>query len=1092
MMWHVMDNAAHHSIPASSILKKILARFHQISGLAVLLANIVVAPAACAQTAPIGQQELFGHLNWRLAGPFRGGWSELAVGVPSQPDTFYLGAAGGGVWRTDNAGRTWNPIWNQGAAAPVGALAIAPSDSKTIYIGTGQPEPRYDVASGAGVFKSSDGGNSWVALGLEQTRTVGKIWVHPQDANTVLVGAVGHFFGPNPERGIFRSSDGGKSWDHVLKIDDNTGVVDIVSDPANPDTLFASSWQARQYPWQSYFTQVGGPGSGLYKSNDGGKSWQRLNSSGWPAGNLGRISLASTRTATGLRLYATISGPNVGGLYRSDDGGAAWQRVNAEQAMTSYYSSTIAVAPDDPDVVYGVGQTVRRCADGGKSCTLFRGAPGGDDFHHVWINPLHPDHFAASSDQGTIISVDGGKTWSSWHNQPTGQFYHLAADNRFPYWIYSGQQDSGTVGIASRSDYGALTMRDWHPVGGDERDYDIPDPEDPNIVYGTGLGGRISRFDARTGQVADIAPWPAPNYGRRQTETLHHFAWVTPMALSRTGPVTLYEGAEVLFASKDRGQHWDIISPDLTGKTGQAAQCDGDVAVAHAKSCGYGSIWSITPSARHAGEIWIGTDDGLVQLTRDGGKHWSNVTPAHLPEWIKISSVDLSDSEDGVAYLALDGHRLDDLQPHVMRTRDFGAHWQDISTNLPPAHFVSVVRADPKRPGLLYAGTDVGVFVSLDDGAHWNALQNNLPTAWVRDLLVHDNDLIAATQGRAIWILDNSAALRNMHPAQLAQQDAVLFKPADAYRVRGNNNHDTPLPQEEPMGQNPSPATIDYWLGRPAGGEVKIEILDGAGKPVQTLSSVPAAAPEAEQYFSDAWIKPAMALGTQPGMHRAIWNLRYARPAAIGYDYSIAATPWVNTPVKPEGMLVLPGTYRVRLSVDGQTRESTLRVVQDPRSKAGVVEMQQGMPLSRFISGQLAKARQGYGEMKFVRAQIDATLEALRKDTAPAAIIDALNAQLTVLQGFEKQPGMESCSKALAKIESDLEDADRGPTESQTRVAHEYAARIDQLWSDWHRASAARVEALNQVRLASGLALLVMPAPDQLEIEPSDSGEDLP
>ncbi|MEO8812621.1 MAG: hypothetical protein ABI376_06895, partial [Caulobacteraceae bacterium] len=490
--------------------------------------------AATASGAP----NPWGALGWRLIGPFRGGWGEMVAGVAGAPDTFYFGAAGGGVWRTDNAGRTWSSLFDRGPTAPIGAIAVAPSDSNTVYVGAGQPEPRYDVAGGTGVYRTADGGRSWASLGLEKTRHIGRILVDPRDRDHVLVAAVGDFFGSGPDRGVFRSLDGGVTWARTLKVDDDTGAVDLVSDPKDPDVVFAATWQARQFPWQSYFTPVAGPGSGVYRSSDGGATWARLGGKGWPAGPLGRISLAATRTPAGLRLYAVISAAEVGGLYRSDDGGASWTRVNDEPAFTGYYASRVAVAPNDPDVVFLVGQSVRRCTDGGKTCEIVKGAPGGDDYHDVWIDPTRPGHMALASDQGVTISVDGGGTWSSWYNQPTGQFYHLATDDRFPYRIYSGQQDSGTVSILSRSDYGAIGVRDWNPVGGDERDYDIPDPDDPDIVYASGLGGKISRWDARTGQSANITPFPEPNYGERQTTTAHHFVWVTPMAVSRLGPTT--------------------------------------------------------------------------------------------------------------------------------------------------------------------------------------------------------------------------------------------------------------------------------------------------------------------------------------------------------------------------------------------------------------------------------------------------------------------------------------------------------------------------------------------------------------------------
>ena len=512
------------------------------------LAAALLALAPSLAHAALGG---FGDLRWRLLGPFRGGWSTTVAGVPTRPDTFWFGAAGGGVWRTTNAGRTWTNMFDGGEAASIGALAVAPSDPRTIYVGTGQPEPRYDVASGRGVYRSTDGGVHWQPLGLAYTRYIGRIWVDPRDANTVLVAAQGHFFGPSTDRGVYRSTDGGAHWAHTLMPGPQTGVVDLTSDPGNPDTIYAAAWEARQWPWQSYFTPVAGPGSAIYRSDDGGVTWMRLSGGGWPTGALGRISLAVTRAAQGVRVYAVVDSKTDGGLWRSDDGGAHWARVNDEAAISSYYASRVTVAPNDPDTVYTVGQSVRRCTSGGATCEIIKGSPGGDDYHEVWINPLHPDHLAFASDQGTGVSVDGARSWSDWYNQPTGQFYHLAADNRFPYWVYSGQQDSGTVGIASRSDYGALSFRDWHPVGGDERDYDIPDPADPDIVYGSGLGGRISRWDARTGQVANISPWPVSSYGKRPTEVRYHYNWVSALAVGRAGPSALYSGAQLLFRSGD-------------------------------------------------------------------------------------------------------------------------------------------------------------------------------------------------------------------------------------------------------------------------------------------------------------------------------------------------------------------------------------------------------------------------------------------------------------------------------------------------------------------------------------------------------------
>jgi photosystem II stability/assembly factor-like uncharacterized protein len=1047
--------------------------------------------AAMAASPPAGGIGL--NPTWRLLGPYRGGWSEMVTGVPGRPDSLIFGAAGGGVWRTDDAGRTWASLFDHGPTAPIGAVAVAPSAPDTIYIGSGQPEPRYDVAAGEGVFKSLDGGKTWRALGLDRTRHIGRIWVSPTDPNLVLVAAVGDFFGPNAERGVFRSTDGGATWTQSLKIDADTGAVDLAADPKNPNVIFAAAWQARQYPWQSYFTPVAGPGSAIYKSLDGGVTWTRLGGQGWPAGALGRISVATARTATGLlRVYAVVSDDKAGGLYRSDDGGASWTRVNNGQAFTGYYQSRVTVDPRDPDVVWLVGQSVRRCGGGGRDCQIVKGAPGGDDYHFVWINPEHPDHMAITSDQGTQVSVDDGKTWSSWYNQPTGQFYHLADDNLFPYRIYSGQQDSGTVRIASRSNDGAIGDRDWRPVGGDERDYDIPDPEDPNIVYASGLGGRLDRYDDRTGQFANISPFPVSNYGQRQTTTLHHFVWVTPIAVSRTGPVTLYEGGEVVFASADRGAHWSVISPDLTGKQAGAQRCDGDVALADAKPCGYGGIWSLTASPRHAGELWAGTDDGLVWVTRDGGGHWSDVTPPGVPAWAKIASVDLSAIADGVAYVAVDNQRQSDRQPHAYVTHDYGATWKDAAGDLPPGHFVSVVRADTVRPGLIFAGTDVGAFASGDDGRRWLPLQGNLPTAWVRDFLIHGDDLVAATQGRSIWALGDLALLRQVDP-DTAPTGPHLFYPAPAVRVRADAYRDTPVPAEEPAGQNPpAGAVIDYWLPATARGPVTLDILDAAGERVRRLTSTAEPTPPANAYFAPDWRRLPPPLADGGGLHRAVWDLHWSHPPALAFDYSISMVAGGEATLTPQGPLAAPGRYDVVLTVDGVSQRTHLTLVQDPRSPAKPADLAASLELSRAIAGDLALSRRGFGQMSAAHAGALLVLPRLKAMPGQEALAARAEAVAKATDQPAEGPGFLLASKTLAGLETDLEGADLAPTEPQVTTRAAMRADIDARWKAWTALRDGELAALNTDLAHAGLTPIAVPPDDDLPGAPADEGEDLP
>jgi len=1050
----------------------------------VLLAGAPLAGASDAATA----SGPYDALHWRQIGPFRGGWATMVDGVPSRPNTFYFGAAGGGLWKTDDAGRTWNALFENGPAASIGALAVAPSNPNILYIGTGQPEPRYDVAAGLGVFKSTDGGAHWQSLGLANTRYIGRLWVDPKNPDIVLVGAQGHFFGPSADRGIYRSTDGGKTWSHVLQPGEWTGVVDIASDPKDTRVLFAAAWEAHQYPWLSYFSPPIGPGSAIYKSTDEGKTWRRLSGGGWPIMAIGRIGLAVTHTAKGARVYASVDSKKAGGLYRSDDGGAHWALVNKSKAVASMYFSRLTVAPDNPDVVYEVGQSIRRCTKAGAQCDIFKGAPGGDDYHHLWIDPLHPDHMITGSDQGAVVSVNGGQTWSSWYNQPTGQFYHLETDNRFPYWIYSGQQDSGTVAIASRSDYGQLTFRDWHPVGGEERDYDVPDPADPNLVYGSGLGGRVTKWNARTGQVEDVTPWPENNYGKRPTLTKYHYMWVVPLVPSRTGTPALYLGGQVVFRSQDQGRSWSVISGDLTGKAPEAKNCDGDVSLADAKPCGYGSISTIAPSSRNAQEIWVGTDDGLIHLTRDGGAQWSNVTPPSIPLWAKVRNIDVSHLEDGLAYAAIDGHRIDDFRPHILATRDYGRSWREIGASLPRDHFVSVVRADPLKPGLLYAGTDNGVFVSFNDGGTWQKLQLNLPSAWVTDLTINDNDLIAATQGRAIWVLDDIEPLREMTSARL--DSTHLFAPARAWRVHPDNNQDTPLPPETPVGENPPAGVpIDYWLGQDVRGPVTLDIFDANGQLVRHFSSAePPRSPPAERYFAKGWTKPPQPLSATPGMHRFVWDLRDERPDAAEYSYSIAAVWGRGTPIEPEGLLVLPGTYTVALTVNGKRLTAPLTVAEDPRVNVTLAELHASLALSRKIAPALAAAALGYREQHALKKLLDARFPQARK------VREEMRGSLGQLRAEpeEGQPTFESVAGMFAAVERALESADAAPTPAQRQFVDDALVKLAAVQREWDQAKSGSLASLNAALARGGEKPVTIPDKDKLRAEEPDEGEDLP
>jgi photosystem II stability/assembly factor-like uncharacterized protein len=1009
--------------------------------LLVLIPAFLGLPSAALTAQPV-EPSLFSDLRWRSIGPFRAGWATCIEGIPDQPDTFYFGAVGGGVWKTDDAGRSWMPLMDHESAAAIGAIAIAPSDPKVIYAGTGQPEPRYDVISGDGVFRSGDGGRTWTKRGLQETRYIGRILVDPRDPNVVLVAAVGHIFGPNRERGVFRSTDGGATWTQPLFVDENTGAVDLAADPKNPDVVYASTWQFRNYPWLSYFKPNIGPGSAVHKSTDGGKTWKRLTGGGWPAAVVGRIGLA---VSPGGRVWALVDAPPPppapaaaepgraaappAGLYRSDDGGASWTQVNATPGLSTYYFGRITPDPVNPDVLYVMGQSIRRTRDGGKTFTITKGAPGGDDYHHLWINPKHPERMATGADQGAIVTINGGRTWSDWYNQPTGQFYHVETDDRFPYWVYSGQQDMGTIGASSRGDSGGLTFREWHPVGADERGWDVPDPSDPEIVYGTGLGGSVIRFDGRTGQGTLISPIVEGTYARRPTEVKHRYTWITPLAVSKKKPHAIYHASQVVFRSTDRGQSWTIVSPDLTGAVEGTPGCDGEITLANARPCGFGVIYAIALSPRDENEIWVGTDSGLIQLTRDGGKNWQNVTPKNLPAWSKVAILDVSPLEPGVVYAAVDSHRLDDFAPHLLRTRDYGKTWTAITTGLPPKQYTTTVRADPVRKGLLYAGTVGGVFVSFDDGAHWQPLQLNFPTAWVEDLQVHGNDLVAATNGRALWILDGLAPLRQI-TSSVPGAKAHLFAPAPAVRVRRNINHDTPLPPETPMGKNPpTGAILDYVLPRDASGPLTIEILDSRGTVVRKYSSDDK--PEtlsARRYFADDWVKPEPPPSAAAGHHRFVWDLRGPRPRAESYDYSIAAIWGENTPIEPEGPLVVPGSYTVRLTAGGTAVTQTVTVEPDPRASATRADYVQQYELAVRTASEMDRTADALAQVR-ARLKSDSGANAKQLQSTERTLV-RLSARLSglfsAIESGDAAPSIQAVAE-LADIHATLEK-EMGPT----------------------------------------------------------------
>ena len=885
-----------------------------------MLASLLFAVAF--HQGPIAEVDprLYQELRWRMIGPFRGGRTVGATGIPGHPSEFLIGVCNGGVWKTNDYGRTWKPIFDDQPTGSIGAVAVAPSNPDVIYVGSGEGIQRPDLSVGDGMYKSVDGGKHWTHLGLEDAQQINSIAVDPHNPDRVFVGVLGHPYGPNENRGVYRSLNGGETFRKVLYKDADTGAAQVSLNPVDPSTVYADLWAGRQGPWENGAFE--GPNSGLYKSTDGGETWVHL-AGGLPnpPGGCGRIGFGIAPSNPN-RIYATLDLETGGGIYRSDDAGDSWALVNSERRVNGRGDdfANLAVDPTNPDTVYAANTSTYKSTDGGKNFVAWKGAPGGDDYHTVWIAPDNPSLILLASDQGATLTVNGGETWSSWYNQPTAQFYHVSTDNQVPYWVYGGQQESGSVGTSSRGNDGQITFREWHPVGAEEYGYVAPDPLHPNLIY----GGKLSRFNMVTGQLERVSP--------PQVADLHvRFLRTAPVLFSPVDKHALFLAGSRLFKTTDEAKTWEVISPDLSREHPDVPTTVGVYKTpAMATMPRRGVIYALGLSSQDVNTIWAGTDDGLIHRTKDGGKTWNDVSPADLTAWSKVAQLDAGHFSNDTAYAAINRLRLDDLRPYAYRTHDGGRTWTKIVSGLPDDP-VNAVREDPVRRGLLYAATERAVYFSLDDGDHWHPLRLNMPATSVRDLVVHGDDLVIGTHGRSFWILDNVAPLRQLVGSALTE---TALKPPSAYLMDRNTNTDTPLPPEEPGGQNPPDgAMLDYCLAGDAR-EVTLEVLDGKGKVVRKYSSSakPAVVIEKSLQVPMYWVRPARVLSAKAGMHRFIWDMHYAPEGGGGGRGGPGMAAIVHdTPVGPQGPWAEAGIYTVRLTVDGRSYTEKLTLLPDPR-----------------------------------------------------------------------------------------------------------------------------------------------------------------
>ncbi|MGA8071954.1 MAG: hypothetical protein WB995_00680 [Candidatus Acidiferrales bacterium] len=1055
-----------------------------------LLIALALAAAAFRYVQPVSfaqqfSESLYSGLHWRMIGPFRGGRSNAVSGVPGQPSTFYFGSVGGGVWKSENSGRTWNPIFDAQPVPSIGAIGVAPSNPNVLYVGTGESDMRSQISFGNGIYKSADAGKTWTHIGLDSTRQIGRILVDPRNPDLVFVAALGHAYGANPDRGVYRSSDGGANWQKVLYKGENIGAIDLAFDPQNSRTIYAALWNTRRPPWSIYSPSYG-PGSGIFKSTDGGDTWQQL-TAGLPTERVGRIGIAVAPTNSKL-VYAIIDAKQ-GGIYRSDDAGATWRKMSEERRIwgRGWYFCNVVVDPENPETVYVSNTSLYRSTDGGKSWTAIRGAPGGDDYHQLWIYPSDPKRMIIASDQGTVVTEDGAATWSSWYNQPTAQLYHVAADYRFPYWATGAQQDSGSIGVPARSSHAEISNHDWSGMcAGDEAGYTAPDPLRPEILFGDNL----TKCNVITGEMRNVSPELSHKGPFRRT-------WTLPVVFSEADPRALYFSDQFLFKTMDGGDTWAQISPDLTREVpGVPPNLDEATAADAPPAERRGVIYTIAPSPipADADLIWIGTDDGYVQKTSDGGKKWQNVTPPELTPWSKIVMTQASHFDANEAYAAVDRHRLEDNDPYIYRTRDAGKSWQRVTNGLPAGVYMQTIKEDPIRKGLLFAGTELGVFVSFNDGDDWQSLQLNLPPASMRDLAIHGEDLIVATHGRGFWVLDDITALRQMTD-KVAQSDAYLFRPAEAIRMHAGTDFASPMPRDEALAENPpTGAMIDYYLKSASPGPVVIEILDAKGQAVRRYSSEDHSAPVKPEtlQFPAFWRPTPPPLSTAAGMRRWIWDFQYTPVAGavrLEDDEFFAAA---------RGVTALPGAYTVKLTVAGQTYSQPLTVKLDPRIKISAAELQKQFDAATAVSRRQSEISEA---QRNVRQLLSQARQLRSQAQNNAALVQALNALIEKAEDIagapplrygavpskppKEQPDLSSLSTHFAQIFSATNNGDAAPTADAMQAFRATETELESVIAKWTSLTAKGLPEMNSQLKQAGLAPIVIgpqgptPVPDQ-------------